>query len=383
MNHENITYEDKYYYLAFSYFQKIGPVNMKRLEKFFPDMHQAWFANAWELERAGLNPSLADAFINWRKSSAASIANIISELKKEEISFITWKDPDYPALLKEIAVPPPVLYYKGEIESSAKRRLAVVGSRKFSAYGSKAIAELLPGVIESEIEIISGLALGIDALAHQKTLELGGKTWAVLGSGLDFKNIYPAANRRLAENIINHGGALISEFPPGTPPHKQNFPQRNRIIAGLAQATLIVEAPIKSGALITADWALEENREVLAVPGNIFAEFSAGPNKLIKSGARPITATADILEVYGLNDDSDRNNKIKKRLAGRPLFFPKNENEAIIYKILKETSERAEKISSDEIIRKTNLDTAVVNSTLSILEIQGIAKNSEYGYDLN
>lgn len=380
-----MNYEDKYYYLAFNYFQKIGPVNMRRLEKFFPDIRQAWFANAWELERAGLNPSLAGAFINWRKSPAASIANMISELKKEGISFITWKEPDYPALLKEIAAPPPVLYYKGEINKSksAKKRLAVVGSRKFSAYGSKAISELLPGVIESKIEIISGLALGIDALAHQKTLDLKGKTWAILGSGLDSKNFYPTANRRLAENIINHGGALISEFPPGTPPHKQNFPQRNRIIAGLAQATLIVEAKIKSGALITANWALEENREVLAVPGNIFSEFSAGPNELIKSGARPITVTADILEVYGLNNDDDRNDKIKKRLAGRPSFSPKNEIEAIIYKILKETSERAEKISSDEIIRKTNLDTSVVNSTLSILEIRGIAKNSEYGYDLN
>ncbi len=383
MNRENIAYEDKYYYLAFNYFQKIGPINMRRLEKFFPNIRQAWFANTGELERAGLNPSLASAFTSWRKSPAASIANMISELKKEEISFITWKDPDYPALLKEMAAPPPVLYYKGKIDNSAKSRLAVVGSRKFSAYGSKAISELLPGVIESGIEIISGLALGIDALAHQKTLELKGKTWAILGSGLDSKNFYPTANRYLAENIINHGGALISEFPPGTPPHKQNFPQRNRIIAGLAQATLIVEAPIKSGALITADWALEENREVLAVPGNIFAEFSAGPNKLIKSGARPITAAADILEVYGLNNDDDGNNKIKKRLAGRPLFSPKNESEAMIYKILKEASERAEKINSDEIIKKTNLDTAVVNSTLSILEIRGIAKSSEYGYDLN
>ena len=375
-----MNYEDKNYYLAFSYFQKIGPINMKKLEKFFPSICRAWFANAGELERAGLRPSLISDFTTWRKSPAAAIANMLGELKKEKISFITWKDPDYPVLLREIAVPPPVLYYKGKIDESAGKRLAVVGSRKFSAYGDKAISELLPKLIGSGIEIISGLALGIDALAHRKTLELKGKTWAILGSGLDSKNIYPASNRGLAEDIINHGGALISEFPPGTPPYKQNFPQRNRLIAGLAQATLIIEAKIKSGALITAGWALEENREVLAVPGNIFAEFSAGPNELIKSGARPITAAADILEIYGLNSS---NGRTEKHPATAPFFSPKNETEAIIYEILKGASARAERISVDEIINQTNLDTSVINSTLSMLEIRGIAKNSESGYDLN
>lgn len=383
-----MNYENRHYYLTFSHFQKIGPINIKRLEKFFPDMHQAFFANIMELERAGIRPSLANDFIIWRKTPAASIENMINILEKEGISFITWNDPNYPAPLKEISSPPPVLYYKGRLDNEIKTHLAVVGSRKFSAYGEKAIAELLPRVIESGINIISGLALGIDALAHQKALELKGKTWAVLGSGLDRKSIYPAANRRLAQEIIDSGGTLISEFPPGTPPLKQNFPQRNRIIAGLAQATLVIEAKEKSGALITADYALEENREVLAIPGNIFSEFSAGPNRLIKSGAKTITSSGDILEAYGLDNrfDNKSNKKIKantKNSLSQPSFSLNSETETLVYKLLKESSERAEKISADEIIRKTKLDTSVINSTLSILELRGIAKNSESGYDLN
>lgn len=383
-----MNYEDRYYYLAFSYFQKIGPVNMKRLEKFFSDIHQAFLASTIELERAGIKPSLANDFINWRKTPAAFIENMIDILKKDKISFITWDDPDYPALLKEISSPPPVLYYKGRLDNGTNHHLAVVGSRKFSAYGEKAIDELLPEAISAGINIISGLALGIDSLAHQKALGLKGRTWAVLGSGLDEKSIYPAANRRLAQEIIASGGALISEFPPGTPPYRQNFPQRNRIIAGLAQATLIIEAKEKSGALITADYSLEWNREVLAVPGNIFSEFSVGPNKLIKLGAKTITDSSDILEIYGLarypeNNLSTKSERAKKSAANQQAFSFNTEAETAVYKLLREATERAEKISSDEIIRKTKLDTSVINSTLSILELRGIAKNSESGYDLN
>ena len=388
-------YTNRHYYLAFSFFQKIGPANLKRLEKFFPDIRQAFFASSSELERAGLKPSLAANFVIWRNSPAASIKTMLDILDKEKISFITWNDPEYPALLEETSSPPPVLYYRGWLVNAAKNNLAVVGSRKFSAYGEKAISELLPEIIKSDITIISGLAIGIDTLAHRKTLEIKGRTWAILGSGLDSKNIYPPNNRRLAQEIISSGGALLSEFPPGTPPCPQNFPQRNRIIAGLAQATLVIESKIKSGALITANYALEENREILAVPGNIFSEFSAGPNKLIKSGAKTITDPTDILETYGLekkpNSEAIMNGKYlrthnettEKLKAIQPSFSLNNQAEITIQKLLKEASERAEKITVDEIVEKTKLDTSVINSTLSILELRGIAKNSESGYDLN
>jgi len=381
MNYEKISsnYEDRYYYVAFNHFQKIGPINMARLEKFFPNVRQAFFAGTEELERAGLNPSLARDFTGWRKTPEADIENIINVLEKEQIKFITWHEPSYPALLKEIHTPPPLLYYKGSLDGQLKNRLAVVGSRRHSAYAAKIITELLPAVIDAGIEIISGLALGIDALAHQAALDSGGITLAVLGSGLDDHNIYPRANRQLAENIISNGGALLSEFPPGTPPYKQNFPQRNRIISGLAQATLIIEAKTKSGALITVNHALEQNREVLAVPGNIFSEFSAGPNELIKAGAKTVTKTEDILEVFKISAD------IKKDLPKKinAPYQPENAIEALIYDLIKQASARAEHITPDEIIKKSQLDTAIVNSTLSMLEIKGLAKSDGFSYDLN
>lgn len=365
-------------HLGFSYFGKIGPVKLQKLENYFPNLTNAFAATGFYLEQAGLSSKLAGEFIYWRQSFCPE--KVIGELEKEKINFITWHDPAYPRLLLEIPAPPPILYYQGELNGEIKNRLAVVGSRKHSAYAEKATAELLPPLIEAGIEIVSGLALGVDSLAHQTTLNHQGKTLAVLGSGLNPANIYPWSNRRLAENIITSGGALISEFPPDTPPYKQNFPQRNRIISGLCQATLIVEAKDKSGALITANFALEQNREVLAVPGNIFSEFSAGPNKLIKAGAKTITAAEDILEVFKIESPAE---PAKEKLKKRTHYQPENIIEAAVYNLIKQAGERAEKITTDEIIKISKLDIATINSTLSILEIKGVAKNDGCGYDLN
>jgi DNA processing protein len=181
--------------------------------------------------------------------------------------------------------------------------LAVVGSREHSPYAARAVEALLPPISRAGITIVSGLAHGVDALAHQSALDGGGSTIAVLGSGLSHARLYPSANRGLAERIITNGGLLLSEFPPQTAPLKQNFPRRNRIISGLAQATLVIECREKSGALITAACALEQNREVLAVPGEISYEFSRGPNNLIKQGAKTITKAEDILEIFPTCDD--------------------------------------------------------------------------------
>ncbi len=371
-------FEEKYYYLAFSHFQKIGPTGMRRLEERFSSIREAYYSSATSLERAGIKASTADEFIRWRNAPVASIANMVSVLKQENIYFLIWHDACYPQLLKEISDPPPVIYYKGAICGAPENRLSVVGSRKFSAYGEKVISELLPALVNTKIEIVSGLAIGIDTLAHQQTLKNHGRTIAVLGSGLDYQSLYPRCNRQLAEQIINNGGALISEFPPGTPPLKQNFPQRNRLISGLCQGTLVIESKNRSGSLITANYALEQNREVLAIPGNIFSEYSAGPNMLIKAGAKSVTGHQDVLELYGIDTDTKSGNAGTKQ----PSLFSYNSTEALVQNLLSRASERGEILDTDDIIHLSGLDSSLINSTLSMLELQGIVKTSETGYEL-
>lgn len=374
--------KNREYHVGFSYFNKIGPVNLQKLENYFSNLIEAFKGNYFDLTKAGLNPNLIGEFINWRQSF--NLERALDELIKKQINFVTWHDQVYPAILKEISAPPPILYFKGNLRGEKINRLAVVGSRKHSVYAEKVIAELLPAIIKEGIEIVSGLALGVDSLAHQITLNNQGVTIAILGSGLDSNYIYPHSNYRLAENIIKSGGGLISEFPPTTPPYKQNFPQRNRIIAGLSQATLVIEAKARSGSLITANYALEQNREVAAIPGSIFSEFSIGPNNLIAAGAKTITNSEDILEIFKIKTPSNNsfpNNsqKIKKHQE----YQAENKIEALVYGLLQEAEKRTEKITADEIIKKSKLDTATINSTLSILEIKGVAKNDESGYYLD
>lgn len=369
--------DDRLYYLALSHFNKIGAATFSRLEKYFPDMRSAFQASYHNLTEAGLSAKLSEEFITWRKSFRPEQA--LETLKKEKINFVVWNEDLYPRYLKEISDPPPVLYFKGILRGSDIDRLAVVGSRKHSTYGEKTIQLLIPALAQNGIEIVSGLAIGLDSLAHRATLEAGGKTIAVLGSGLKNNNIYPRINCRLAEEIIETGGALVSEFSPQTPAYKQNFPRRNRLIAGLSQATLVIEAGQKSGSLITARCALEENRDVLAVPGNIFSEFSIGTNWLIKSGAKTVTDLGDILEIFKI--ESDIRSPLEK--TTRTLQKTgKTTEEKIIYTILKEAFERSERITADEISQKSQLDIAIINSTLGMLEIEGLAENDGYSYYL-
>jgi len=240
--------------------------------------------------------------------------------------------------------------------------LAVVGSRKFSSYGKMAAEKIIGILSQNNLTITSGLALGIDAIAHLTALEAGGRTIAVLGSGLDKENIYPSANRYLADKIISSGGTIISEFPIGTPPLKHNFPQRNRLIAGISIGTLVIEADEKSGALITARYALEQNREVFAVPGSIFSNQSRGTNKLIKQGAIPITAAEDIIEALNL---AQATGPIDKK-----NIVPQTPEEEKIFLQLSH-----EPMHIDELMRLTKLDTSKINSTLTIMEMKGLVKN--------
>lgn len=375
--------ENQKYQLAFNHFQKFGPIKMRLIENYFSNLKTAFYSSAIDLEKTGLNPNLVNKFIKWRESF--NLENCLKELERENIRIITWHNQEYPKLLLEIHAPPPLLYYMGDITilSSIRNCLAVVGSREHSAYANKVVSELIPSLIEKKIIIVSGLAYGVDTLAHQETLLNKGITIAVLGCGLKSDIIYPCNNRRLAKEIIKNNGLLISEFPPKTEPLPMNFPQRNRIIAGLCQATLVIESKNKSGSLITAYQALDQNREVLAVPGNIFSAFSQGPNGLITKGAKVILNSEDILEVYKLNNEVIiKREKRKTKNNNQAELLLENEAERIVYKAVKEAAEKCEKISSDEIIKNSKLDTATINSTLSILEIKDLIKNEFGNYDL-
>lgn len=366
--------------LAFSCFTKFGPTKIFLLEKYFGSAEKAYSASSINLERAGIKQSLVSEFIEWRK--VFDIEREEANLIKENIKYITWHDALYPTLLKEIHSAPYIIYYRGNIEllnSLNKPYLAIVGSRIHSAYAEKIIKQHIPSLIKEGVVIISGLALGVDSLAHQTTVVNRGITVAVLGSGLDEHSIYPPGNKKLAKDIVESGGLLLSEFPLMTPPLRQNFPQRNRIISGLAQATLIIEANFKSGSLITANYALEQNRDVLTIPGNIFSEYSEGTNNLIKLGARVITNSQDILDYFNIQavDDKDLTRKQKTE------FIFSDKTEELIYLIIKRAHECAERITSDEIVNISKLDTAVINSKLSILELRGIANYDGISYDIN
>jgi DNA processing protein len=284
---------DKDAYLAINYFQKISSLEINRFLLNQPELSDIMSVSALELSHlTGMRLSLAQEFIAWRRNWKPE--KILAQLTLRGLITITWQDDDYPSWLKNIPNPPPLLYYQGKPPPPALDNLTVVGSREPSSYSQQVINNLLPPLIKSGFNIISGLALGVDTLAHLVALKNKGKTWAVLGSGLDI--IYPRSNLSLAQQIIAAGGGLISEFPPSTPPRARNFPSRNRIISGLSLATIVIEAKMRSGSLSTARHALEQGRDVLSVPGSIFSPLSTGTNQLIISGATPITSPNDLLD---------------------------------------------------------------------------------------
>ncbi len=271
-------------------------------------------------------------------------------------TIITVDHPLYPTRLKEIPYPPATLHVLGDAEILHRPMLAVVGTRKPSSYGLSVVRPLLEPVIRAGIIIVSGLALGIDGRAHQVAVDLGAPTVAVLGCGVD--KIYPWEHSQLAEQIIDHGGAIISEFPDGTPPLRQNFPQRNRIISGLAKAVLLVEAGEKSGALITAKFAVDQNRDMLIVPGQITSPLSIGPLNWLKLGATPITSAEDILQQFHVTAGPSTTTV--------PTYHPTSEIEKTLLDLL-----AVESLHVDELSEKSRLDNSVVSATLALLEMNG------------
>lgn len=334
-----------------------GSRSLQRLERHFPDCNQIFTASNAQLQAAGVRPKAAATFVAAR--SNINLEALYADLERRRIAVVTWHDAAYPPLLKELPDLPPVLFVRGNPAALAVPGVAIVGARKTTAYGERAAKHLARELAAHSISIVSGLALGIDAHAHRGALEAGGATVAVLGSGLDNASIYPRANFTLAREIVAAGGALISEHLPGTPGLPHHFPRRNRIVAGLSRATVVVEAGEKSGALITARLALDYNREVLAVPGSIFSAASAGTHALLREGAAVAATAEDILTTTGMH--------AAPATATPP---PLTADEARIYQYVS-----GEPTHINTLVRLTKLDTAGLNATLSVMEIKGIVRN--------
>lgn len=275
-------------------------------------------------------------------------------MPNENITTISLDDPRYPAPLKQIKNAPSLLYVRGNPDAlAAEPKLAVVGTRRVTRYGEAAASAIVPALAERGIVIVSGLALGVDALAHQAALDAGGLTIAVLGTSVGWNDIGPKANLRLARDIENSGGAIISEYPPGTVAQPFFFIERNRIIAGLSRGTLVIEAPERSGALHTADFALDANRDVFAVPGPITSPASVGTNRLIRDGGYLVTSPQDILKHYGIASSPTIQNE------------PLSPSEALIMHAIS-----AYPMSADAIIERLDLASAEILRTLSSLELK-------------
>jgi len=275
----------------------------------------------------------------------------------------TLEGEEIPELLREITDCPEKLFIQGKLSNKDNKILAVIGSRKYTPYGKDVCEKLISGLRGYDITIVSGLALGIDSIAHRSALDAGLKTIAVPGSGLDESVLYPSTHKNLALKILENGGALISEFEPKFHATPYSFPQRNRIMAGLSHAVLVIEAEIKSGTLITSKFATEYNRDVLTVPGSIFSKNSEGPNMLIRLGATPIRSSEDILEALSFKiNEEPKNLELKYADCG--------DDEMLIVKIL------SEPMTKDDLMRKLKIPISKINIILSIMEIKGLIKES-------
>lgn len=272
-------------------FISFGPARVNLLLSYFGSSKTIWNAQKEKLLEVGLNEKIVNDFLEYR--GVLDTKKYFQELKKRSIEFITFKDKDYPENLKGLENAPLVLYIKGKIYKSDANSIAVVGSRKMTAYGRKITEYFTQRLSNLGLTIISGLALGVDTKAHQTALEQKGRTLAILACGLD--RVYPAQNKQLAKKIERQG-ALISEYPLGYPPLKGNFVARNRIISGLSRAVLVVEGEKKSGTLLTASAAADQGRPLFAIPGEITSSLSGAPHFLIQRGAKLTTSVEDILE---------------------------------------------------------------------------------------
>ena len=354
----------KYFY-AFSVDERFSVTFSALLYNHFGDIERAWKSDYSELsEIEGVTDKKAKEFIAFRDSFDAD--KLFEEFQNTDSNLLTIEDEEYPTLLKEIFNPPLWLYYRGNVNLlSAPKKMAVVGSRRASTTGKNMLAKILSEFENTDLCIVSGMADGIDTAAHLAALKFNMPTIAVLGSGLD--NVYPHKNKELFSNIINSGGLILSEYPPLSPPLKFHFPLRNRIVSGISNCTLVAEAALNSGALITAGLCLEHNRELMCIPGAINNPCTEGIYKLLKNGAGIVTCGNDILNYMNWKiekaSDSSQKNDIFKNLS---------DEERIVAEILSKDT-----LTIDELSYKTNFNIETLMLILTNLELQDIITQIE------
>lgn len=347
-------YADARYLVGLSQLPGIGPARLARLLERFKEPERAWRATPDELRATGIDEKALALLLERRRE--IDLAREMAQLDRLGVRLVTTFDAEYPPRLKEIAVAPALLYVLGDLRVEDAQSIGVVGTRGPTVYGKELATRMVPQLVGAGLTIVSGLARGIDTIAHTATLRAGGRTIAVLGCGIDV--VYPAENRTLYRRIAEHG-AIVTEYPLGTKPDAFNFPARNRIISGLTLGSLIVEAQERSGALITADYALEQNREVFAFPGRATDRSSAGCNRLIREGrAKLVTTTDHILAELDLTA-AVRQLEIK-------TVIPANDEEGRLLALLSH-----EPVHVDELVRRTAMAAPTVTSTLMMLELKG------------
>jgi len=349
---------DLAYRVALHRVHRLGAVRFGLLDRAFASMEEVWRASAAELAAAGLDQRTAQEVVQTR--GEGDPAAELERLAAAGVTALALVDPRYPSRLREIDDAPPVLYVKGVWSDADEWSVAVVGTRRATAYGRMAAQEFARGLAASGITVVSGLARGVDTVAHRAALDAGGRTVAVLANGLD--TVYPPENRRLADEIAGRG-AVISDYPLGTKPRADFFPRRNRILSGVSLGTLVVEGDHDSGAMITARFATEQNREVFAVPGSVFSAQSRGPFSLIKDGATPVATADDILEALNLS------------VAGKQLDFgraapPESDDERALMAALSREPQHI-----DAVVRRSGLAAATVSGTLALLELKGLVRD--------
>jgi len=348
--------DDKKFWIGFNLIKGIGAVRMQGLVTYFGDLELAWQADVPALMEAGLSAKLAEKVVGARKQ--IDLDQVSAKIEAQGIKILTWADEEYPVRLKEINQPPPVLYIRGEYLMDDLFAVAIVGTRKVTPYGRQMTEEIAAFLAANGITVISGLARGVDAIAHQTALKAGGRTMAILGSGVD--RIYPPEHRGLAEQIMERG-AVMSDYAVGTPPDASNFPPRNRIISGLSLAVVVIEAAETSGALITAEFAAEQGREIFAVPGSVLAPQSKGTNRLIQKGAQPLLTPADLMQALDLT-------RMDKQKTARKVL-PSDETEALLLNTL-----GGEPLHVDEIRNQTSLPIEKISAALIMMELKGMVR---------